>query len=684
MVSMKCLSLGFALAATSSATELRANPIRKVVTMLQKMQEKVEAEGEKEKELFDKFMCYCKTGTADLEKSIAEAEEMITELPGKIEEGKAELTQTKADIKKAKEDRTAAKAAMDEATAIREKEAAVFAKASTDYKTNLAAIKKAVGALEAGMEGSFLQTAAASVLRNLVQNDNGITDIDRDDLTAFLSEGDSHGYAPASGQIVGILKQMGDTMAADLADITKTEKAAKKDYDALMAAKTKEVDVLTAEIEEKTERVGKLGEDIVAMEEDLSDAEEGFEKDKKFLKDLQTGCETKEKEWDERCKMRNEELLALSDTIKILNDDDALEMFKKTLPAPEENSFLQVQVSQRELRSQAAALLTYARQHKKSERQRLDMVLMAIQGKKVAFDKIIKLIDDMVTLLGKEQEDDDNKKEYCEEQFDLADDKKKELLREDGKLEKAIAEAKEFIKDTAEEIKALTEGIEALDKSVAEATDNRKEENSDYKTLMANNGAAKEIMEFAKNRLNKFYNPKLYKPEPADAELAQVSSHDAPPPPPETFGAYAKQGEGGNGVIAKIDMLIKELDTEMTEAETEEKLAQEEYEEFMADSKEKRAADAKSVADKETAKGDTEDQLAKLSDTHKDVLMEIMATEKVISNLHGECDWLLKYFDVRKQGRAAEADALKKAKAVLSGADYSFMQMRSVRFLHRA
>merc|ERR1719502_2462683 len=228
------------------------------------------------------------------------------------------------------------------------------------------------------------------------------------------------------------------------------------------------------------------------------------------------------------------------------------------------------------MRAQAAAILSAARHNKKMHNQRLDMILMAIRGKKVGFDKVLKLIDNMVELLGKEQEDDDAKKEYCEAEFDKADDKMKGLTREDGKLEKAIGEAKEFIKDTAEEIKALAEGIEALDKSVAEATDNRKEENSDYKTLMANNGAAKEIMLFAKNRLNKFYNPKLYK-EPA--EFAQVSHHDAPPPPPETFGAYSKQSESGGGVIAMIDTLIKELDTEMTEAETEEKLAQEDYDE---------------------------------------------------------------------------------------------------------
>merc|ERR1719503_164986 len=165
--------------------------------------------------------------------------------------------------------------------------------------------------------------------------------------------------------------------------------------------------------------------------------------------------------------------------------------------------------------------------------------------------------------------------EYCEKSFDHADDKKKGLERTEGKLQKAIANAKETVATLKEEIAALGEGIVALDKSVAEATEQRREENSDYKTLMVNNQAAKELLEFAKNRLNKFYNPKLYKPP---AMFMQISMHRGkadPGPPPEAPGAHKKQD--GGGVIAMIDTLVKELDTEMTEAEFNEKDAQEEY-----------------------------------------------------------------------------------------------------------
>jgi len=707
---MRSFALFAALVAPCSAAEERAaaNPIRKVVTMLQMMQKKVEAEGEKETDMFEKFMCYCKGGVGDLEASIADAETKSGELPSQIEEAEGELTQLKEDLKKAQVDRAAAKVAIEEATAIREKEAAAFAAESGDLKTNIAAIGKAVAAIEKGAGGAFLQTTAADTLKKLVLNSEKLQDVDREDLTSFLAGESTNQYAPQSGQITGILKQMMDTMSATLSEITATEEASLATFDQLVKAKTEEIDALTAAIEDKTQRIGDLGVQIVGMKDDLSDVEESLVEDKKFLAELQKSCATKEKEWAEICKTRSEELLALADTIKILNDDDALELFKKTLPGA--SSFLQVQVSTDSMRQQALSLLQSFKGSKKGDRQRLDFIMLAVRGKKVGFDKIIKMIDDMVALLKEEQVDDDAKKEYCEMSLDTADDKKKVLERSVGKLEKAIDEAKETIATLTDEIKALAAGIVALDKSVAEATEQRKEENSDYTTLMASDGTAKEILAFAKNRLNKFYNPKLYK-APPKRELSEedritlnmggtlaptaapggiagtgigFAQRVAPGPPPETAKAYSKKSEESGGVIAMIDTLIKELDTEMTEAETNEKLNQEDYEEMMADSAAKRAADSKSLAQREGAKADTEKALVDAEAEKTSTVKELMATVEYIGQLHGECDWLVKYFDVRKEARKGEIDALGKAKAVLNGADFSLVQTRSHTFLRRA
>merc|ERR1719510_2095981 len=156
---------------------------------------------------------------------------------------------------------------------------------------------------------------------------------------------------------------------------------------------------------------------------------------------------------------------------------------------------------------------------------------------KIGFEKVIGLIDEMVANLKKEQIDDDNKKEYCDKQFDISDDKKKELEMSVSDSETAIEEMEGDIEKLTEEIAALTKGIKKLDKSVAEATEQRKEENTEYKELKQSDTAAKEILLFAKNRLNKFYAPKLYKPEllQETAFYAKVSLHEevrSPPAPP--------------------------------------------------------------------------------------------------------------------------------------------------------
>merc|ERR1719506_780808 len=534
------------------------------------MQKKVVAEGEKEEELFEKFMCYCKNGKGALESSIEQAKQTNDQLKSSISEADASLKQMKADLKQAQTDRAAAKTAVAKATALREKEASAFATESGELKTNIAATKKATAAIEKGMGGAFLQTSVGSILKKLSITMD-ISSIDREMLTSFLTQGQGEGYAPASGQITGILKQMSDTMEADLATATSEEEAAVKDFNGLVAAKTKEINALTKEVESKTARIGELGVELVTLKEDLDDTTKSLTEDKAFLKDLAKNCKTKEDEWAARCKVRAEELLAIADTIKILNDDDALELFKKTLPTP---SLLQLKSNAKATKQRALVVL----QNSQGETHdfRLDLISLALKGKKVSFDKVLKMIDDMVTLLKKEQTTDDDKKEYCETLIDKTEDNLKQLELPVSDLGKAIADYKERIATLTEEIEALEDGIKSLDKQVAEATEDRKEEHEENVETLASDNAAKDLIGIAKNRMNKFYNPKLYV-APPKTETVLAQSEVAPPPPPETFGAYSKKGGESGGVINMMDTMIADLDKEITETEVEEKENQAEY-----------------------------------------------------------------------------------------------------------
>merc|ERR1712048_1343437 len=266
----------------ADALEHRVNPIRKVVTMLQMMQNKVEADGKKAEAIFDKFMCYCENAETLLGGAITAAENKIPQLESAIKEDIAEKKQLEADLKAHKADRAAAKGAIEKATALREKEAAAYAKEKSDSETNIAALAKAIPAIEKGMSG-FLQTNSASVLRSLSVSMD-MSSVDREMLASFLSS--KTGYAPASGEIVGILKQMDDEMKADLASATANEEAAIKAFDGLVAAKTKEINALTKSIEAKTARVGEIAVKTAEMENDLEDTKEDLEESKKFLADL--------------------------------------------------------------------------------------------------------------------------------------------------------------------------------------------------------------------------------------------------------------------------------------------------------------------------------------------------------------------------------------------------------------
>merc|ERR1719439_337773 len=193
-------------------------------------------------------------------------------------------------------------------------------------------------------------------------------------------------------------------------------------------------------------------------------------------------------------------------------------------------------------------------------------------------------------------------------EIDKTEDTKKELENKVSDLETAIDDASESITNLKAEIEALDDGIRALDKEVADATETRKEEHDEFTATSAANAAAVDLLKFAKNRLNKFYNPSQYKSPPkrelteeqqitlndggtlaptdapggiAGTGISAVQAGAAPPPPPEANLAYQKKGEESSGVIRLIDLLIADVEKEIQVMDLEEKDAQKEYERMM-------------------------------------------------------------------------------------------------------
>merc|ERR1740138_41410 len=165
-------------------------------------------------------------------------------------------------------------------------------------------------------------------------------------------------------------------MTADLNAATDTENGAIESFNGLVAAKNKEIAAATSAIEAKSTRVGEVAVSIAEMKGDLGDTIDSLADDKKFLADLEKNCGSAQEKYDAIVKERSEEVLALADTIKLLNDDDALELFKKTLPSSAA-SFVQMQASREAVQSRALSLI------KKANSPRMDFIALALHGKKI-------------------------------------------------------------------------------------------------------------------------------------------------------------------------------------------------------------------------------------------------------------------------------------------------------------
>lgn len=609
-----------------------------------------------------------------------------------VEQEKAEKAQLEQDLIGHKADKASAIEDLEKATGLRNKEKAEFDEDLADQKTNLAGVSSAIPALEKGMGSSaFMQLPMSKQVRTIVEASKFVNSYDRGLVTSFLDQ--SGDYVPASGQIVGILKNMKDEMEASVKDLTASEASAVSGYEDLKAAKTKEEAAASAAIKSKEKRSGELAVTIVQNADALEDTTAELAKTEKFLATLAEQCKEKQAEWAARSKVRAEEIEAISQAIGILNDDDALDVFKKAVPAvltqTEEFGFLQYRTNSATgamaSAHKAQQLITSAAQIYRSSTLSLlafsskTRVRMAQKHKsKADFSEIMKMIDGMVAVLTAEGADDEKHKVFCTAEFEKSAEEKSDTETEIAGLQSTMEELSDEIATLGEDVKTLTSGIAVLDKSVADATEQRKEEHAAYTEALALQETAIALIAKAKNRLQKFYNPTLYKAPPktemtmeekiiaAGTSFVQIEQPEAP----ETFSAYQKKTEKSGGVMALMDMITKEMEDEIKESEYDEKTAQKEYGELMTDSQDSRAQDTKSITEKESAKANLEGKLVLAKESKALSVEKLQENANYIFDLHASCDFIMESFDMRKEARTNEMESLKNAKAILAGAVY--------------
>merc|ERR1719230_165098 len=283
-----------------------------------------------------------------------------------------------------------------------------------------------------------------------------------------------------------------EEMEGDLKSATETEESAAKSFSDLSAAKNAEIASATSAIESKTKRAGEVAVEIVQTEDDLEDTEADVAETQKFLGDLGKQCAEKKASWGERQKMRAEEVSAISEAIKVLNDDDALDLFKKTVPSMVQTGyqFLQKSKGKASIALRAKNVLVSLMQKSQVHATVFSLLTSALKSKSVDFSKITAQIDGMIDVLGKEQTDDDEQKVFCDEEFTKSSAEKKETEEKLASLAASIEEMSSTVATLKSEIETLTAEIKALDTAVAEATETRKEEHATFLQTQAEGSAA--------------------------------------------------------------------------------------------------------------------------------------------------------------------------------------------------
>jgi regulator of replication initiation timing len=702
------------LAAATTAA-VRENPIRKVVTLMQNLREEVEEEGRKDKELFDKFMCYCTDNVGKLEKSVEAANADIGEYEATIKELTGSNAALELEIKDVTRELEEAKKAIADATGVRTKEKNEFTAESSETANAISSLDKAIPAIEKGtapatalaqvnLGASLLRHAPTledkSVLEGLLQAHATVSDMDS---------------SVGSAQILGILQQMRDNFKDDLSASTKSEEDAQNTYNELKAAKEKQIAAQESELREKTMRVSNQKGMLAEAQENHEDTSAALEADENFLIELKENCKSKQGEFDQNAVERSNEVKAIGEAIKILNDDSALDLFKSTLPGTAEAeappAFLQLRVAHDPARVTAAAREIQRAARGLSARDMASVTLVQLQLQRAAqapdqFAPVKKMITDMVSTLLQEQEDDTKQKDFCAKSIPQAGVDKTNIQQGLDDKVREMDEMKTELTSIAQKIEVLSSEIAELDEAVQKSTEQRKEENSFHTTAMAENAMAMQLLNKAKAKLDAVY---AAKDEPSLLEVRRIDSTKSdpdaqinamlglsflqvsekgedmlsqslaalsgtePPPPPEAT-SYGKKTAQGMGIMGLMSELISDLKLEGHKAQMAEAAAQKAYEEGLANSQASREATSKEVVAMQTHKAELEEKKHEAKASHRTLGAEMKSIVTKIASLHEECDFIVSNYDLRKNARAHEIEAMRNAVAILSGANFALTQ----------
>jgi hypothetical protein len=707
---MKLILTQLLFVAALKLTVHTGSPVEKVVELISELKTKIEADGAMEQKLYDKYACWCETTTARKADAIDDGKALIGKTTTEILTLKGAIAVLASEIAELEGYIAEANDAMATATKIREKENSDYQQEKAYMETTLTSLHQAIEVLKgAGTKGGVAFMRVVSKVRSALLDSPRLDMLTEDkarllktffeDPLALLQDPVDYydqkaqakaSYSPQSATIMGILKDMYDTFSADLEKSNQEESDAQKSFEDLIAEKQKQIKDWTAQVTDKEGQKAEKSTSLSENEELLSATQEQLKIDEDFFATARDQCKAKSDEWDERSRLRTEQLDGINKALEILTSDEARETFAASAVRAQDTFgtegeremeqtatkkksvgdvlFLQLEQS-RVPRERAYNAIKRIIGHSKN--LRLARIAVAVRTAVMGhFDEVIAEIDRMISILGEEEQEDIEQRDWCIAEQNNQTNHKENLEYAISQLQAKITAAEEkkakLEAEKADTEKKMADLIEAMDEALADRT----AENEAFSGAKQDDLNAIELLGQAIEALSAYgsNNALLQQPEFA------VSEDQAPD---ATFSSKDNQKNAQGGIIQLLTQIKENLEIEIGVSTKAEAKATLEYEKLRADADKQIASYEEQIVALDSAIADTDAEITSLTETKEDTEGQHTVTVEYLEKIKPNCEWIKASFTKRAELRKKESEGLKEAKAILAGAeggDYGFLQ----------
>lgn len=488
-------------------------------------------------------------------------------------------------------------------------------------------------------------------------------------------------YSARSDKIFGLLKQMKDEFEATLSQMQKDELRNRESFSSLAASKNEQIDFAKAKLDEMEGEHAQNQKALSDANENLALTREQRSADVEFLRNLKLSCQSLDEQWKDRSTTRSEEIRAVAEAIAILTEDDARDLLHHTVSLLQVRSVASSAEVVEKLRRKVATSLRKAAQSplvgvdsadlleawKDRKTSTSNLSTLATSVELDNFVEVKRIMDKMVDDLKTQQKEEVEFKAHCQKELDGNEKMiyEKEQVKND--LETTLDNLASAIKNLELEIVAANTQIAETKVQIKRASEAREQENVGFQRVVADQRATQNILQKAVARLDAFYRTDKVSQGSQPTFLQRIASTSlSAQTPPEQFNAY-QNNSGSSSVISLLHQIIEDSKNLEKESIAGENVAQASYEDFVKGANKVISDMEASVMFKTKSIADAKTDSALKSSDHKSVVEELESLSEYKGDLHMECDFILKNFDIRQRARTAEIEAIQDAKAYLSG-----------------